>query len=269
MSAVTTKSKPADSTKKAKSAPPPQTAQLDILFSGPLLFVPAVNNSNITGVEVYSPGNGHPVGAVFLPGIFFSDAELNDPQCERWPASDSFSLLDPHGYSIDITQQHPANSAISPFPVSAIPDSNHKVRPGRRLSGDWQLAFAVNGDLTAWTSHRLLDITDDAFHGADAPASGQVAITHRLSYKNVIAAEFCGASREPREYLRSNISKGGTLIVLGEIPYQSTLLHERQAISALAKLAGLDLHLAALTPVGNRARQLGHHLPCGFSIIVV
>jgi len=251
---------------KSKTTSPSTAGQLDILFSGPLLLVPAVSGGNITGVEVFSPSNGHPVGAVFIPGILFTDAELNDPQCERWPEPESFSLLDPHGYSIDLTQK--AGKKSRPFPVSAIPDTNHKVKPGRRLSGDWEVSIAVNGRLSGWGSQRLFHVTDDLYIGADAPTSPTVAAMHRLTYTGVTGAEFAGAASKPREYLRANIAKGGTLIILGEIPYQSTLQHERRAIDALAKLAGLDFHLVATDPAPHKSRMMGHVSDCGNSIVL-
>src|SRR5271154_4164107 len=98
-------SKKKSKSEKSKSGSASAAGQIDILFSGPLLFVPAVSDGNITGVEVFSPNNGHPVGAVFLPEVWFSDAELQDPECARWPAPESFSLLDPHSYSITLTQK--------------------------------------------------------------------------------------------------------------------------------------------------------------------
>ena len=254
--------------KKSKKKAASTAGQLDILFSGPLLLVPAVSGGNITGVEVFSPCNGHPVGAVFVPGVLFSDAELNDPQCERWPGAESFSLLDPHSYSIDLTQDQPKKGKARPFPASAIPETNHKVKPGRRLSGDWEVAITVKGKLSGWGSHRLFRVTDDLYIGADAPKSPTVASMHRLTYTGVTAAEFCGAAAAPREYLRANIAKGGTLIILGEIPYQSTLLHERRAIDALAKLAGLDFHLVATEPAPHKARLMMHTSDCGSSIVV-
>ena len=252
--------------KKSKTKSPSTAGQLDILFSGPLLLVPAVSDGNVTGVEVFSPCNGHPVGAVFVPGVLFSDAELNDPQCERWPEAESFSLLDPHSYSIDLTQKGGKKSR--PFPVSAIPDTNHKVKPGRRLSGDWEVSITVNGNLSGWGSQRLFNVTDDLYIGADAPTSPTVAAMHRLTYTGVTEAEFGGASGKPREYLRANIAKGGSLIILGEIPYQSTLLHERRAIDALAKLAGLDFHLVATDPAPHRTRLMAHIMDCGSSIVL-
>jgi hypothetical protein len=260
MPASKTKSKGKKTTSKSTRG----AAQLDILFAGPLLFVPAVDGGLVTGVEVFAPSNGHPIGAVFVPGVWFSDAELDDPQCERWPAASSFSLLDPHSYTIDLTQK----SAGKAFRAAAIPEINHKVKPGRRLSSDWEVAIAVRGQLSGWSSHRTAKVEDGLFHGADVPAVETVAGLHKLTYTGVTAAEFCGASREPREYLRANIAKGGSLIVIGEIPYQSTLLHERMAIYAIAKLAGLDLHLAETAPAPYKTRLMFHTGPCGHSIIV-
>jgi hypothetical protein len=261
-------SKKALRSRKVKPVPNDKDASLDIVFSGPLLFVPAVSDGNITSVEVFSPRNGHPVGAVFLPGVIFSDAELNDPKCERWPEPESFSLLDPHSYSIDLTQ--PGKKLRPPFPATAIPDTNHKVKPGRRISGDWEIAIDVKGQLSGWSSHGLAPVTEGMFHGSDSPTTETVALTHRLTYRGVKGAEFCGAPQEAREYLSANISKGGTLIVLGELAYHPTLLHERMAIDSLAKLAGLNLHLTMTPPVPSRTRLMNSHVfPCGISVIVV
>jgi hypothetical protein len=242
--------------------------QLDILFAGPLLFVPTVNSGAITGVEVFVPMNGHPIGAIFVPGVWFSDAELADPECDRWPAPSSFSLLDPHSYVIDLTQH--SSMKPRPFKAADIPENNHKVRPGRRLSSDWEIAIAVRGQLSGWSSHRVAKMADGFFYGADVPTAAATASLHKLTYTGVIAADFCGASKEPREYLHANISKGGSLIVIGEIPYQSSLRHERMAVQSLAELAGLDLHLAETAPLPYRT-QLMEHVPpnCGHSIIVV
>jgi hypothetical protein len=260
-----TASKKAKKQKKNKAASTSTTGQLDVVFAGPLLFVPAVAGGNITGVEVFSPCNGHHIGAVFLPGVLFSDAELDDPKCERWPEPESFSLLDPHSYSIDLTQK----GKKRPLPVAAIPKTNHKVKPGRRLSADWEVAIAVKGQLSGWSSHRLSKVTEGLFHGADAPTTETTASMHRLSYAGVTAAELCGAPSEPRAYLRANIAKGGTLIIIGEIPYQATLLHERKAIEAIAKLAGLELHLAETAPAPYQTRLMSHITYCGASIILV
>jgi hypothetical protein len=252
---------------KKKTPTKPIAAQLDILFAGPLLFVPTLSDGKVSGVEVFAPVNGHPIGAVFVPGVWFSDAELNDPECERWPASSSFTLLDPHSYSIDLTQK--TGKKDRPFPVSDIPANNHKVPPGRRISSDWEIAITVRGQLSGWSSHRQLPVKDGFFHGADAPTAAATSSLHKLTYAGVTAAEFCGASKEAREYLRSNISKGGSLIVIGEVPYQSSLLHERRAIDAIAKLAGLDLHLAETAPSPHMTRLMDHIPPnCGHSVIV-
>ena len=260
----------------SKKSPKPKTnksvsgeagARLDVVIGGPMLFIPAVHDGNIAEVEVFSPDNGHPVGAVFLPGVWFSDAELNDPKCRRWPEPESFSLLDPHSYLVDLTQQK--EKAVPPFPVSAIPDTNHKIKPGRRLSGDWSVAVVLRGALSGWGSQRLFRVTKDLYVGADAPKSEAVASMHRLTYTGVTGAEFHGAPAHPREYLRANIAKGGSLIILGEIPYQPTLQHERRAIDAMARLAGLDLHLATTDPTPHKTRLMHHTLDCGGSAIAV
>ena len=247
-----------------KSPKPSAIGRIDIVFSGPMLFVPTVSDSNITGVEVYSPRNGHPVGAVFLPGVFFSDAELDTPPSKKWPESSSFSLLDPHSYTINLTQ---AGERV-PFPLTSIPETNHRVKPGRKLSGDWEIAIGVHGQLSEWRSHRHLDVTKGLYYGSDSPRSATVAGMQRLTYSSVTEVEFCGVSPEPTEYLSSNASRGGTLIVEGETPYQSTLLHERQAIDALAKLAGLNLHLTAPAPIAGRTHLMSHTTPCKHCIIV-
>jgi hypothetical protein len=252
--------------KKSKSESTSKHAQLDIIFAGPLLFVPSVTDGNITGLEVFAPCNGHHVGAVFMPGVLFTDAELDDPKCERWPEPESFSLLDPHSYSIELTQR--SKKPQPPFPVAAIPETNHKVKPGRRLSGDWDIAIAIKGQLSGWSSHRLAKVTEGLFHGADAPTSAATASLHRLTYAAVTGADFFGAPSEPRAYLRANIAEGGTLIVIGEIPYQATLLHERRAIDAIAKLAGLELHLAETAPLPFKTLLMNHVNLCGLSIVV-
>jgi hypothetical protein len=261
---------PAD--KKSKSKQKKQKlqkhgTQLDVIFAGPLLFVPEVSDGAIGGVEVFAPCNGHHVGAVFLPGVIFTDAELDDPKCKRWPKPESFSLLDPHSYVIELTQ--PAQSPAVPFPVTSIPDSNHKIKPGRRLSGDWDLAILVKGQISGWTSHRLAKVTEGMFHGADSPAAGaMVSSLQRLTYPDIVAADLLGAPGEPRAYLRNNAVKGGTLIVIGEIPYQATLLHERRAIEAIATLAGLELHLAETRPKPYHTQLMSHVDFCAMSIIL-
>ncbi|WP_263358514.1 hypothetical protein [Acidicapsa ligni] len=252
--------------KSKKSKVSATKAQMDIVFAGPLLFVPATSGGNITGVEIFSPRNDHPIGAVFLPGVLFTDAELDAPTCERWPDPESFSLLDPHSYSIELEQKGKQRD----FSTASIPDTNHKIKPGRRLSSDWDVAITIVGQISAWSSHRLVKVTEKLFHGADAPAPGEItASLHRLSYNGVTGADFYGASKESRDYLRTNISQGGTLIVIGEIPYQSSLLHERRAIDSIAKLAGLNLHLAETAPLPYRTRLMNHVIGCGHSIIVV
>jgi hypothetical protein len=242
-------------------------AQLDIIFSGPLLFVPTAKDGNVADVDVYSPRNGHPMGAVFLPGVWFTDAELDDPQSSRWPEPGSFSLLDPHSYAIEVTQRN--KKPIPAFPVTAIPATNHKIRPGRRLSHEWEVVISVKGQLSDWGSHSLMDVTGGVFSGSDAPKTNWIARTHRLTFKGVTHAEFCGVAKEHIEYLRSNISQGGSLLIQGEVPYHSSLLHEREAVSSLAKLAGLDLHLMTTVPTARRTNVMNHIAsPCVGSILL-
>lgn len=261
------KSEKSAKTKKSKGDKAKKDNRVDVVFAGPLLFVPETAEGNITSVEVFAPCNGHHIGAVFLPGVIFTDAELNDPKCKRWPEPESFSLLDPHSYLIELT--HKSDEPQAPFPVASIPETNHKVKPGRRLSADWDVAIKVQGQLSGWTSHRLAKVTAGLFHGADAPALDSLtASLHRLSYAGVTDADFLGAAGEPREYLRANVGKGGTLIVIGEIPYQSSLLHERQAINAIAKLAGLELHLSETASRPYQGRLMDHLMYCGASIVV-
>jgi hypothetical protein len=252
--------------KKKKQEAETNEAQLDVVFAGPLLFVPEVTDGNIGGVEVFAPCNGHHIGAVFVPGVIFTDAELDDPKCKRWPEPESFSLLDPHSYAIELTQT--AETPQTPFPVASIPDSNHKIKPGRRLSGDWDLSILVKGQISGWSSHRLSQVREGLFYGADAPTGKTTASMQRLTYSGVTGADLLGAPSEPRAYLRNNAAKGGTLIVIGEIPYQATLLHERRAIDAIAKLAGLELHLAETRPKPYRTRLMNHVVLCGLSIVL-
>jgi len=56
--------------------------------------------------------------------------------------------------------------------------------------------------------------------------------------------------------------------VIGEIPYQATLLHERQAINAIAKLAGLEFHLAETTPKPYQTRLMTHIEYCTGAVIL-
>jgi hypothetical protein len=206
---------------------------------------------------------------VFVPGVWFTDAELDDPRCERWPEPESFSLLDPHSYSIDLTQQLPVKAGSRAFPVAAIPETNHKVRPGRKLSSNWDVAVSVAGSLSGWSSHRLHHVKEGEFRGSDAPKVATAALMHRLTYAGVTGAEFWGAPVEAKEYLNANISKGGTLIVDGEVPYRATPLHERYAVDALAKLAGLDLYMVATELRPHPTRLMEHTGPfCGLSIIL-
>jgi hypothetical protein len=242
-------------------------SQLDIVFSGPLLIVPETDAGIVTRVEVFGPKNGHPMGAVFVPGVWFTDEELNAPDCENWPPNSSFSLLDPHSYTIEMQQAK--SKKHTPFPASRIAAANHKVRPGRRMSADWDVALLVSGQLSNWSSHRLVAIREGMYGGSDAPTVDSVAVVHRFTYYAVTKADFQGASREAKAYLEANIAQGGTIIIQGEVPYQPSLLHERTALSSLAKLAGLDLHLLQSAPQPTNAQLMLHTGPiCTISVVV-
>ena len=258
------RTKPRGKKKTSKSVQ--AMSRVDIIFAGPLLFVPGIQDGAVGNVEVFAPRNGHPIGAVFVPDVFFSDAELDDPHCERWPGPESFTLLDSHSYLIPLTQRRSKNNP--PFKVGDIPKTNFKVCPGRRLSGDWDVSVAVHGRISRWSSHRLITVPKGMFLGGDAPTVPVIAAMHRLTYTDVSNADFWGASKEAREYLHANTARGGSLIVIGEIPYQPTLLHERAAIEAIAKLAGLDLHLAETAPQPFRTHLMCHGTHCGCSIIL-
>ncbi len=105
--------------------------------------------------------------------------------------------------------------------------------------------------------------------GSDAPTVPRTAGLHRLTYAGVTAAEFCGVAKAPKEYLQANAAKGGTLIILGEIPYQASLKHERDAVDSLARLAGLDLHLTITEPTPNESKLMFHLVNCGLSVVLV
>jgi hypothetical protein len=252
-------------TPKSKKSKLAIKSHVDIVFAGPLLFVPLISSGNIGGIEVFAPRNGHHLGAVFQPGVIFTDAELDDPKCDRWPEPEEFSLLDPHSYSIELSQKGKQKK----LPIKAIPETNHKINPGRRLSSAWDIAITIKGELSRWSSHRLSQVTEGLFHGADTPTIGQmISSLHRLTYAGVTGADFFGASKQAREYLRTSLTEGGTLIIVGEIPYQASLLHQRQAIDSIAELAGLDLHLADLHPSAHRTQLMDHTGACGMSIVL-
>ncbi|MFC5861376.1 hypothetical protein ACFPT7_03640 [Acidicapsa dinghuensis] len=258
-------------TRKAKNSPktPSDTSStlfnIDVVFCGPLLFVPEVQDGKIASLEVYSPCNGHPVGAIFLPGIFFSDTDLDGIESDNWPESQRFSLLDPHSYLLHLTQA----GLQMPFPVTSIPDTNHKVKAGRKLSGDWHAAFKLTGQISLWSTHLLRQVSEGMYYGSDRPTGQTVASLQRLSYKNVAGFEGHGLGPQQTEYLSINSKTGGTFIVEGEIPYQPSLHHERQAIEALAKLAGLNLHLMISAPTPGRSMLQGRYSNCSNSVIVI
>ena len=57
--------------------------------------------------------------------------------------------------------------------------------------------------------------------------------------------------------------------MIGEIPYQASLKHERQAIDAIAQLAGLDLHLLSNAPTPGPGRLMNHIVYCLLSAVLL
>lgn len=268
MASSKNKRKSSSKNQKIKSQPKTDsnTGRLDIVFSGPLLFVLDPREQYISELDVYGPQNDHPLGTVFLPGVFFTNEELNHVDPPNWPEPSAFSLLDAHSYSIEVTQA----GNPPPFDASDIPGDNLKIKPGRKLSSAWDVAISVYGKLTNWTSHLPLSVTDDLLSGSDAPRTDTVSCMHRLTYRGVTDAEFNGIATAQKEYLHTHAAGGGTLIVMGEIPYQPTLHHERMAIESLAKLAGLDLHYVGTAnprPAPGRL-MMQRNNPCGCTIII-
>ena len=156
------------------------------------------------------------------------------------------------------------------FPVMGIPDTNHKVRPTRKLGSGWDVVVGVQGQIAGWSSHRLAQLTEGSLDGADKPTIPAVASLSRITYERVTGIAFDGAATEAQDYLAANSARGGSLVIVGEIPYQPTLLHERQAVDAMAKLAGLNLHYTSTAPMTGKSRLMSSHvLVCGVPVVLV
>ncbi len=121
-----------------------------ILCLGVLCYLsPLPTMATLPPVEVFSPNNGHPVGAVFgFRGVFFTDAELNDPEGERDGRMHRIAFLFSTHTAMQSTLSSSPARRLRPFAVTAIPDTNHKIKPGRRLGNNWEIAIAVNGQLS-------------------------------------------------------------------------------------------------------------------------
>ncbi len=260
------------------SAPPsqPLASQLDVVFDGAWVIVPSVDGSGaIVGVNVYSPACGHPHGAVF-------SAQLGPIPIANWPAANAFYMLDSHSHSLTIQR---GSGSPAGMKIGAIDRTvNHCVTPHRPLGGNWDLMISINAGPDAWVSAGTItpQVPDSAgamapcFSGIDSP-TGKVSTLQTLSYRGVTAVELCGAPAAVKKLLPAPWSGAGSLIFEGEIPYIPTLQHEREAIAAMAMLAGLDLALerplpsslsvkAAAGPLHPMLRTGGN---CGHSLIVL
>src|ERR1700723_1034252 len=77
----------------AATSTPAAASQLDVVFDGTWLFVPFTDSTgNITGVDIYSPACGHPLG------VYFTNQLNPNP----WPAQSAFYQLDNHSYTLNI-----------------------------------------------------------------------------------------------------------------------------------------------------------------------
>jgi hypothetical protein len=215
------------------------SSQLDVVFDGTWLLVPSADASgNITGVDIYSPACGHPLG------VYFTNQLNPDP----WPAQSVFYQLDSHSYSLNIQC---GSRPAAGMPVSGINTSiNHCVTEARPIGSNWDLLAAIALGPDAWvSSDTITPTTTDShgnvvpcFSGKDAPTA-QVSSLQTLSFTGVTAVALLGAPGNVQALLPAPWSGSGTLIFQDEIPYIPTLQHERSATNAIANLAGLDLGL--------------------------
>ncbi len=250
------------------------SAQLDVVFDGTWLLVPSADRSGkITGVNIYSPACGHPLG------VFFTNQLNPNP----WPTQSAFYQLDSHSYTLNIQC---GSRAAAGMPVSGINTTiNHCVTQARPIGSNWDLLASIAIGPDAWVSSDTFapQTTDSkgnsvpCFSGKDAP-TGQVSSMQTLSFTGVTAAALLGAPGNVQALLPAPWSGSGTLIFVDEIPYIPTLQHERNAIFAVANLAGLDLALdyplPRKTPAGSSVtgpfRPMLHTGPnCGASLIVM
>jgi hypothetical protein len=258
----------------AATSTPAAAAQLDVVFDGTWLLVPTADTSGkITSVSIYSPACGHPLG------VYFANQLNPNP----WPVQSAFYQLDSHSYTLTI--QCGARGAAG-MPVSGINTAvNHCVSQPRPISSNWDMLASIAIGPDAWVSgDTFAPQTTDAhgnvvpcFRGKDAP-SGQVSSMQTLSFTGVTAVSLLGAPSSVQALLPAPWSGSGTLIFEDEIPYIPTLQHERNAIFAIANLAGLDLALDYPLPkktpapasASNPLRPMLHTGPlCGAAIIMM
>lgn len=255
------------------TSPAAAASQLDVVFDGTWIIVPSVNASgHITGVDVYSPACGHPLGVTFITAL--------NPN--PWPASTSFYQLDPHSHTVDIQR---ANGAVAGMPLSGIStELNHCIAGSRPVGTNWDLMASIDIGPDAWTSTGTVvpETTDSfgntvpCFCGKDAPTA-KVSSTQTLSFYGVKALQLLGAPGTVQALLPAPWSGPGSLIFEDEIPYIPTLQHERTAIFAMANLAGLDLALnfplpkKSIPPTASLPARVGAHTGtyCGHAAIVL
>ncbi len=261
--------------KTAGSSTAANSPQLDVVIDGTWVIVPSVNAAgNIVGVDVYSPSCGHPLGALFVTQI--------NPN--PWPAANAFYMLDDHNLYLAVRRSSGSQAGM---PISGIDKTvNHCLPQKRPLGSSWDLVLAIGAGPDAWTSaDTVLPQTTDptsgktvpCFSGKDAP-SGKVSSLQTLSYKGVTGVDFCGAPAALQALLPSPWKGSGSLIFEGEVPYQPTMQHQRQAFTAMAGLAGLDLALdypmpspppPPPPPGGAMQPMVRTGDPCGYSLIVL
>jgi hypothetical protein len=251
---------------------PTASAQLDIVFDGTWVIVPSVDaNRNIVGVDIYSPSCGHPHGVTFT-------AQLGPISVADWPQQGAFYMLDDHSHTIGIQR---ASGLQKGMPISGIDQSiNHCLPKARPMGGNWDLMISIDAGPDKWVSSdtvspQTTDATGNAvkcFSGSDAP-TGNISSLQTLSYLGVTGIALCGVPASVLALLPPP-GTSGSLIFEGEVPYISTLRHERAAYDALAALAGLDLALDF--PLPNRIPPAGSNLPklhtvatCTSSLIIL
>jgi|HubBroStandDraft_2_1064218.scaffolds.fasta_scaffold263110_1 hypothetical protein len=218
---------------------PAAASQLDVIFDGAWILVPSADASGkIIEVNIYSPACGHPLG------VFFTNQVNPNP----WPAQSAFYQLDSHSYTINLQR---GSRAAAGMPISGINTTiNHCVSQGRPIASNWDMLASIAVGPDAWVSSDTFapQTTDShgnavpCFSGKDAP-TGQVSSMQTLSFTGVTAVALLGAPANVQALLPAPWSGSGTLIFEDEIPYIPTLQHERNAIFAMANLAGLDLAL--------------------------
>jgi hypothetical protein len=258
----------------AATSAPAASSQLDVVFDGTWILVPAADAAgNLTGVDVYSPSCGHPLG------VYFTNQLNPNP----WPTSPLFYMLDPHSYSLNVQRgsRPAAGMGASGIDVSL----NHCVAQARPIASSWDLLVAIAVGPDSWlSSDTIVPQTTDAhgntvscFSGKDAPA-GKVSSMQTLSFTGVTSLTLFGAPANVQGLFPAPWSGSGTLIFEGEVPYIPTLQHERKAIFAMANLVGLDLALdyplpkksTAAVPATGPVKPMTHTTEyCGHSIIVL